>query len=52
MVAAPPLPDMIAVLGRSTLVDDRPGLREAARLWLAWGPRARARVAAHAATLA
>jgi ubiquinone biosynthesis protein len=43
---------MIAVLGRSTLVDDRPGLREAARLWLAWGPRARARVAAHAATLA
>ena len=49
---APPLPDMIDVLDRSTLIDDRPGLRDFARRWLAWGPAARERVAVEAAELA
>jgi ubiquinone biosynthesis protein len=48
----PPLPDMLSVLDRSTLIDDRPGLRDHARRWLAWGPGARARVAVEAAELA
>jgi ubiquinone biosynthesis protein len=48
----PPLPDMLQVLDRSTLIDRRPGLRDHARLWLAWGPVARAAVAEEAALLA
>lgn len=48
----PPLPDMIDVLDRSTLIDDRPGLRDFARRWLAWAPEARQRVAREAAELA
>ncbi len=48
----PPRPDMLEVLDRSTLIDDRPGLRDHARLWLNWGPLARARVAEEAALLA
>ena len=48
----PPLPDMLQVLDRSTLIDERPGLRDHARLWLAWGPVARAVVAEEAALLA
>lgn len=48
----PPLPDMLEVLDRSTLIDERPGLRDFARLWLAWGPAARAAVAEEAAELA
>jgi ubiquinone biosynthesis protein len=50
--AVPPLPDMIEVLDRSKKIDDFPGLRDFARKWLAWGPGARARVAAEAAALA
>jgi ubiquinone biosynthesis protein len=46
------LPDLIEVLDRSKLIDDRPGLREFARRWLAAGPRARERVADQAALLA
>ncbi|HET7719080.1 MAG TPA: AarF/UbiB family protein, partial [Acidimicrobiales bacterium] len=48
----PPLPDMLDVLDRSKLIDDRPGLRDHARLWLAWGPVARAGVREEAALLA
>jgi ubiquinone biosynthesis protein len=48
----PPLPDMIEVLERSTILDSRPGLVDHARLWLAWGPHARARIAEEAAELA
>lgn len=51
-MANPPLPDMIDVLDRSTGIDERPGLREFARLWLAWAPGARAEVAAEALALA
>src|SRR5688572_1415227 len=51
-MGVPPLPDMIDVLDRSTLIDDRPGLRDFARRWLAWGPAARERVAIDAAVLA
>jgi len=49
---APPLPDMIEVLDRSPSFAATPGLRDHARLWLAWGPHARARVAEEAAALA
>lgn len=52
MDAYPPLPDMIEVLDRSTAIDERPGLRDFARLWLAWGETARAEVALEAAELA
>lgn len=48
----PPLPDMVEVLDRSTAIDARPGLRDHARLWLLWGPGARARVAEEAFLLA
>ena len=48
----PPLPDMTDVLDRTTGIDERPGLREFARLWLAWAPGARAAVAAEARQLA
>ena len=48
----PPLPDMVEVLDRSTWIDSRPGLRDHARLWLLWGPDARARVAEEARHLA
>jgi ubiquinone biosynthesis protein len=48
----PPLPDMVEVLDRSTAIDARPGLRDHARLWLLWGPEARARVAEEAFVLA
>jgi ubiquinone biosynthesis protein len=51
-VPVPPLPDMIDVLDRSVLIDERPGLRDFARRWLAWGPAARERVALEAAELA
>ena len=51
-MANPPLPDMIEVLDRSTDIDERPGLREFARLWLAWAPGARAEVAVEARRLA
>ena len=51
-MANPPLPDMVDVLDRTTGVDERPGLREFARLWLAWAPGARARVEAEALALA
>jgi ubiquinone biosynthesis protein len=51
-VANPPLPDMIEVLDRSAGIDERPGLREFARLWLAWAPGARAEVAVEARRLA
>ena len=51
-MANPPLPDMIDVLDRSTCIDERPGLRDFARLWLAWGPGARATVAGEARQLA
>ena len=51
-MANPPLPDMIDVLDRTTGIDERPGLREFARLWLAWAPGARAEVAAEALALA
>jgi ubiquinone biosynthesis protein len=50
--AVPPLPDMIDVLDRTKGMDDRAGLREYARRWIAWGPGARARIAAEAAALA
>jgi ubiquinone biosynthesis protein len=43
---------MIDVLDRTTGVDERPGLREFARLWLAWAPAARAEVATDARRLA
>jgi len=52
MANVPPLPDMIEVLDRTKRVDEQPGLRDFARLWLAWGPGARARVAEEAAVLA
>jgi ubiquinone biosynthesis protein len=48
----PPLPDMIEVLERSARFAEHPGLKDHARLWLAWGPYARARVAEEAAELA
>lgn len=48
----PPLPDRIAMLERSTILQARPGLADFARLWLAWAPDARADVAAEAAELA
>lgn len=43
---------MVDVLDRTTGIDERPGLRELARLWLAWAPGARAAVAAEARELA
>ncbi len=52
MADYPPLPDMVEVLDRSTAIDDRPGLRDFARLWLAWGPPAREAIALEAAELA
>jgi ubiquinone biosynthesis protein len=48
----PPLPDRLELLERSTRIDDRPGLADFARLWLAWAPAARAEVAVEAAELA
>jgi ubiquinone biosynthesis protein len=51
-VPVPPLPDMTEVLDASASFAERPGLRDHARLWLAWGPYARARVAEEAAELA
>lgn len=48
----PPLPDMLEVLARTKTIDERPGLREFAQLWLAWSPGARAQVAAEAEALA
>ena len=51
-MAYPPLPDMIDVLDRTVGIDERPGLRELARLWLAWAPSARAHIAAEALQLA
>ena len=48
----PPLPDMTEVLDASPSFAEHPGLRDHARLWLAWGPYARARVAEEAAELA
>ncbi|HWJ63417.1 MAG TPA: AarF/UbiB family protein [Acidimicrobiales bacterium] len=48
----PPLPDMTEILDRSERFAAHPGLRDSARLWLAWGPPARARVADEAAQLA
>ncbi len=51
-MANPSLPDMIDVLDRTVGVDERPGLRDFARLWLAWAPAARAEVAAEAGRLA
>jgi len=48
----PPLPDMIEVLDASPSFAANPGLRDHARLWLAWGPYARARIAEEAAELA
>lgn len=43
---------MFEVLDRSTSIDDRPGLRDFARLWLAWAPIAREEVALEAEELA
>jgi len=51
VVMNPPLPEMIDVLDRTTGIDERPGLREFARLWLAWAPGARERVAVEARQL-
>jgi ubiquinone biosynthesis protein len=48
----PPLPDMLELLERSTVFDDRPGLKEFARRWLAAAPRMRERVADEALLLA
>ncbi len=48
----PPLPDMVEILDASPSFADQPALRDHARLWLAWGPYARARVAEEAAELA
>lgn len=48
----PPLPDMTEVLEASPTFAQHPGLRDHARLWLAWGPYARARVREEAAELA
>ncbi len=43
---------MTEVLEASDLFAQHPGLRDHARLWLAWGPPARARIAQEAAELA
>jgi ubiquinone biosynthesis protein len=43
---------MTEILDASSSFAAQPGLRDHARLWLAWGPYARARVAAEAAELA
>ncbi|MCU1370220.1 MAG: AarF/ABC1/UbiB kinase family protein [Ilumatobacteraceae bacterium] len=51
-VPVPPLPDMTELLDRSERFAAHPGLRDSARLWLAWGPPARRRVADEAALLA
>ena len=51
-MAVPPLPDMTELLDASPRFAADPGLRDHARLWLAWGPPARERVAAEAAELA
>ncbi len=51
-VAVPPLPDMITLLDESSCFDDSPGLRDTARLWLARGPGARAKVGREAVSLA
>ena len=48
----PPLPDMTELLEASASFAERPGLRDQARLWLAWGPPARARVREEADALA
>lgn len=48
----PPLPDPLDLLARSTVLDDRPGLREFAHRWLAAAPRMRERVADEALRLA
>jgi ubiquinone biosynthesis protein len=51
-MAVPALPDMLEILERSPRMAEHPGLRDHARLWLAWGPYARARVAEEARILA
>ncbi|MEJ7764077.1 MAG: hypothetical protein WKF86_01135, partial [Acidimicrobiales bacterium] len=51
-MASPPLPDMIEVLDRTTGTDQLPGLRELARLWLAWAPAARRQAETEALALA
>jgi ubiquinone biosynthesis protein len=48
----PPLPDMLEILDGSERFAEHPGLRDHARLWLLWGPEARARVADEALALA
>ena len=48
----PPLPGMTELLEASASFAERPGLRDQARLWLAWGPPARARVREEADALA
>jgi ubiquinone biosynthesis protein len=52
VTAWPPLPDPLEVLDRSTCFDDRPGLRDFARRWLAAAPRMREKVAAEALAVA
>ena len=52
MAEWPPLPDILEMLESSTVFDDRPGLKEYARRWLAAAPRMRERVAEEALTLA
>jgi ubiquinone biosynthesis protein len=51
-MTVPPLPDMLDVLERSPRFAEHPGLRDHARLWLLWGPGARARIEVEAADLA
>jgi len=48
----PPLPDPLELLEASTAFDDRPGLKDFARRWLAAAPAMRARVAEEAMLLA
>jgi ubiquinone biosynthesis protein len=52
MIEWPPLPDPLELLERSTVFDDRPGLKDFARRWLAAAPRMRERVAEEALALA
>ncbi len=52
MKSPPALPDMLDLLDTSTVFDDRPGLADFARRWLAAAPRMRERVADEALTLA
>ena len=51
MAEWPPLPDMLELLESSKAFDDRPGLNEFARRWLAAAPRMRERVAEEALLL-